>query len=107
VSLPSICANVRFIAFVSGSFAAVLFLVSLIDPELFLGFEITKDRTVLFYLGLFGMILAVSRGMTPEENLVFEPESMLTQVIEYTHFCPSHWVGKLHSDKVLNIDDDF
>lgn len=70
------------------------------DPELFLGFEITKDRTVLFYLGLFGTILAVSRGMIPEENLVFEPEAMLTQVIEYTHYCPSHWNGKLHSDEV-------
>lgn len=89
-----------FVAFISGSFTAVLFLVSLVDPELFLGFEITKDRTVLFYLGLFGTILAVSRGMMPEENLVFEPEAMLTQVIEYTHYCPSHWSGKLHSDEV-------
>jgi len=88
------------VAFVSGSFAAVLFLVSLVDPELFLGFEITKDRTVLFYLGLFGTILAISRGMIPEENLVFEPEAMLTQVIEYTHYCPSHWNGRLHSDEV-------
>ena len=91
-----------FVAFISGSFAAVLFLVSLIDPELFLGFEITKDRTVLFYLGLFGTILAVSRGMIPEENLVFEPEAMLTQVIEYTHYCPSHWNGKLHSYEVAS-----
>jgi autophagy-related protein 9 len=89
-----------FVAFVSGSFVAVLFLVSLIDPELFLGFEITKDRTVFFYLGIFGTILAVSRGMMPEENLVFEPEAMLTQVIEYTHYCPNHWNGKLHSDEV-------
>jgi autophagy-related protein 9 len=89
-----------FIAFVSGSFAAVLFLVSLVDPELFLGFEITKDRTVLFYLGLFGTILAVSRGMIPEENLVFEPEAMLNRVIAYTHYYPDHWVGKLHSDEV-------
>jgi len=88
------------VAFISGSFAAVLFLVSLIDPELFLGFEITKDRTVLFYIGLFGTILAVSRGMIPEENLVFEPEAMLTQVIEYTHYYPDHWKGKLHSDEV-------
>jgi autophagy-related protein 9 len=88
------------VAFIAGSFAAVLFLVSLVDPELFLGFEITKDRTVLFYIGLFGTILAVSRGMIPEENLVFEPEAMLTQVIEYTHYYPSHWHGKLHSDEV-------
>jgi autophagy-related protein 9 len=89
------------VAFIAGSFAAVLFLVSLVDPELFLGFEITKDRTVLFYIGLFGTILAVSRGMIPEDNLVFEPEAMLTQVIEYTHYRPSHWNGRLHSDEVV------
>ena len=77
--------------------------MSLIDPELFLGFEITKDRTVLFYIGLFGTILAFSRGMIPEENLVFEPEAMLTQVIEYTHYCPGHWNGKLHSDEVIFV----
>jgi len=94
----------RFVAFVSGSFAAVLVLVTLVDPELFLGFEITKDRTVLFYLTLFGTILAVSRGMIPEENLVFEPEAMLTQVIEYTHYCPNHWKGKLHSEEVFQLD---
>ena len=41
--------------------------------------------------------------MIPEENLVFEPEAMLTQVIEYTHYCPNHWKGKLHSDEVLSV----
>jgi len=92
-----------FVAFVSGSFAAVLFLITLVDPELFLGFEITKDRTVLFYLGLFGTILAVSRGMIPEENLVFEPEAMLTSVIDYTHYFPSHWSGQLHSYEVCPL----
>jgi autophagy-related protein 9 len=53
----------RFVAFVAGSFAAVLGIISLVDPELFLGFEITKDRTVLFYIGVFGSILAISRSM--------------------------------------------
>jgi hypothetical protein len=32
--------------------------------------------------------------------LVFEPEPMLAQVIEYTHYCPEHWNGRLHSDEV-------
>jgi hypothetical protein len=53
----------RFVAFVAGSFAAVLGIISLVDPELFLGFEITKDRTVLFYIGVFGSLLAISRSM--------------------------------------------
>ena len=54
-----------FVSFVAGSFAAVLLVASLLDPDLFLHFEITPHRTVLFYLGIFGGILAVSRGLIP------------------------------------------
>lgn len=87
-------------AFVAGSFAAVLLLASVIDPDLFLGFEITPHRTVLFYLGVFGSILAVSRGMIPEDNRVFDPELLMTEVIHYTHYMPEEWKGKLHSQSV-------
>ena len=90
----------RFIAFIAGSFAAVLLSASLIDPDLFLHFEITPHRTVLFYLGIFGTILAVSRGMVPEENLVFDPEATLKEVVWWTHYLPAGWKGRLHSKMV-------
>ncbi|EAU36557.1 conserved hypothetical protein [Aspergillus terreus NIH2624] len=89
-----------FVAFVSGAVVSVLALASIIDPELFLGFEITHDRTVLFYLGVFGSVWAVARGMVPEETTVFDPEYALLEVINFTHYCPSHWKGRLHSDDV-------
>ena len=90
----------RFVAFVAGALASILFLASVVDPELFLGFEITHDRTVLFYLGVFTTVWAIARGAVPEENLVFDPEYALTNVIEYTHYIPGHWRGRLHSDEV-------
>ncbi|ODV89806.1 hypothetical protein CANCADRAFT_28024, partial [Tortispora caseinolytica NRRL Y-17796] len=90
----------RFVSFVAGSFAAVLALLTFIDPELFLGFEISRDRTVLFYIGLFGTILAISRAMIPDEQLVFDPELSLRHVAEYTHYLPPEWSGKLHSVEV-------
>ncbi|KAI9755565.1 MAG: autophagy protein atg9 [Lichina confinis] len=90
----------RFVAFVAGALAAVLAVASVVDPELFLGFEVTPERTVLFYLGLFGTVWAVARGAVPEENLVFDPEYALNNVIEYTHYLPAHWRGRLHSDEV-------
>jgi hypothetical protein len=90
----------RFIAFIAGSFAAILLSASLIDPDLFLHFEITPHRTVLFYLGIFGTILAVSRGMVPEENLVFDPETTLREVVWWTHYLPAGWKGRLHSKMV-------
>ncbi|KAE8411923.1 autophagy-related protein 9 [Aspergillus pseudocaelatus] len=89
-----------FVAFVSGALASVLALVSIIDPELFLGFEITHDRTVLFYLGVFGSVWAFARGLVPEETNVFDPEFALLEVIDFTHYFPNHWKGRLHSDEV-------
>lgn len=90
----------RFVAFVSGALASVLALASVIDPELFLGFEITHDRTVLFYLGIFGTVWAFARGLAPEETDVFDPEYALLELIDFTHYFPSSWKGRLHSDEV-------
>ena len=90
----------KFVAFVAGALASVLALASVIDPESFLAFEITPERTVLFYLGVFGTVWAVARGSVPEENLVFDPEYTLTNVTEYTHYMPSQWRGQLHSNEV-------
>ena len=90
----------RFVAFITGAIVSVLALASIIDPELFLGFEITKDRTVLFYLGVFTTVWAMARGAVPEDNLVFDPEYALNNVIDYTHYLPTQWQGRLHSDEV-------
>ena len=90
----------RFVAFIAGSFAAVLLLASIADPDLFLNFEITPHRTVLFYLGVCGSILAVARGMVPEKNRVFDPEVLMRDVIRYTHYMPNSWRDMLHSQKV-------
>jgi len=91
----------RFVAFIAGALASVLALASLVDPELFLGFEITHDRTVLFYLGLFGSVWAVARSLVPEETQVFDPEYALLEVIDFTHYRPAHWTGRLHSEEVM------
>jgi autophagy-related protein 9 len=90
----------RFVGFVAGSLAAVLFLVTLWDHELFLSFEITSGRTAVFYIAVFGGLWGFMNGMTPDENLVFDPEYALRNVIDYTHYMPDHWQDRLHSDEV-------
>lgn len=90
----------RFLSFVAGAVVSVLFLTTVIDPELFLAFEITPNRTVLFYLGVFGAIWAAAHGTIPDDNLVFDPEYAIRNVIEYTRYMPSQWEGKLHSDEI-------
>ncbi|CAG8485627.1 16685_t:CDS:10 [Acaulospora morrowiae] len=86
----------QFILFIVGSFAAILIVVTYIDPT----FEITSGRTVFFYTGVFVPILAVSRGTIPDDHLVFDPETRLKKVVEHTHYSPNEWKGRLHSDEV-------
>ncbi|GAA99309.1 uncharacterized protein L969DRAFT_102683 [Mixia osmundae IAM 14324] len=90
----------RFVAFVSGSFASVLVLFSLLDPDAFLHFEVTPGRTVLFYIGVFGGILAVARGMVPDDHQIVDPEELMLAIIECTHYCPPEWKDQLHSAEV-------
>lgn len=90
----------RTVAFIAGALVTVLAIASLIDPEMFLSFEITHDRTALFYLGVIGAIWAFAHGSIPEENNVFDPEYAMRNVIEYTHHEPDHWNGRLHSYEV-------
>ncbi|KAI8460130.1 autophagy protein Apg9-domain-containing protein, partial [Phakopsora pachyrhizi] len=94
----------KFVSFVAGSFAAVLIVLSLFDPDAFLHFEVTRDRSVLFYIGLFGSILAISRGMTPKlyEEQIDSPEVLMQQIVQMTHYLPRHWAGRLHSLEVYN-----
>ncbi|KAG5636822.1 hypothetical protein H0H81_006738 [Sphagnurus paluster] len=90
----------RFVAFVAGSFAAVLLLATVIAPDIFVQFEITPHRTAVFYLGVFTAGLAVARGMIPDENRVFDPEMLMMEVIAYTHYMPDEWKDQLHSKQV-------
>lgn len=91
--------RLRFVAFIAGSFAAVLVLATVLDPDLFLNFEITPHRNVLFYLGVFTAIVTVARGAIPEDNRVFDPQLLMSEVVNYTHYMPESWKGQLHSKK--------
>ncbi|KAH9180820.1 APG9-domain-containing protein [Lactarius sanguifluus] len=90
----------KFLAFIAGSFAGVLLLATVIEPELFIHLEITPHRTVLFYLSVFGGILAVARGMIPEENRVFDSEVLMEALVQYTHYLPDEWRAQLHAKTV-------
>lgn len=80
----------------------MLLLASVLDPDIFVHFEITPRRTVLFYLGLFGSIMAGARGMVPDDNRVFDPELLMEEVIRYTHYMPDEWKNQMHSKQVHN-----
>lgn len=95
----------RFVSFVAGSFAAVLLLLTILDPAALLSLEITHNRTVLFYLTLFGGVLAVTRTSNPEGEgkRGFDPEVLMKGVEWFTHWLPEEWEGKLHTTFVSSL----
>lgn len=92
----------RLVTFISGAVISVLGLATVFDQENFLSFEITHGRTTLFYIGLFGGVWAVARGMIPEDSAVHDPAFSMNEVIEFTHYQPEHWSGRLHTVEVKN-----
>lgn len=92
--------TLQFVSLVTGTIAAVLGIATLLDPELFLGFEVTPGRTAFFYISICMGVFAAARGAVPDDTEVHEPVMHLLEVISYTHYCPSHWERQLHSNDV-------
>ncbi|KAK5082129.1 autophagy protein atg9 [Lithohypha guttulata] len=87
----------RFVALISGAIISVLGLATILDQESFLSFEITNGRTTIFYLGVFGSVWAVARGMLPDDNMIYDSSYSMEEVIEFTHYKPAHWNERLHT----------
>lgn len=88
-----------FVAFVSGSLLAILVILTLIDHENFLNFEITPGRTTLFYISALGALFTVCKNSVSDKNhrYLFDPESSLRNVAQYTHYLPATWDGRYHT----------
>lgn len=94
----------KFVSLVSGAVVSVLGLATVLDQENFLNFEVTPGRTTIFYIGIFGSIWAVARGLLPDDNMVYDTAFSIQEVIEFTHYVPAHWAGRLHS---VEVKDEF
>lgn len=87
----------RAIQFFAGALIAVMAIVGFSDPEMFVDFEVLPGMSGFAFLALLTTTWAVARGMISEENDVFDPEFAMQSVIEYTHYQPDQWKGRLHS----------
>ena len=91
----------KFISFVAGAVALSLTFFSIFDDDFLLSFHITPGRSVIWYLGIFGMIWTAARSFVPDPHLVFDPDMLLMDVVDETHYLPAEWkLHGLHSDLV-------
>ncbi|KAJ9603586.1 autophagy protein atg9 [Cladophialophora chaetospira] len=90
----------RFVSLLSGAVVSVLGLATILDQDNFLNFEVTEGRTTIFYIGIFGSIWAVARGLLPDDNMVYDTAFSIQEVIQFTHYEPNHWANRLHTVEV-------
>lgn len=92
----------KFVAFICGSFAAILVLLTIFDSENFLNFEIIGDKTVIFFITILGTIWSICRNAISDKYTIFNPEDTLTELASYTHYMPKEWEGRYHTEEIKN-----
>lgn len=90
----------KVISFVTGSFAAVLLIATILNQDLLHDFEITPGYSSFFYITVFGGIAAGASGLVPHEAEVYDPEKVGRELADETHYFPPDWHGKMHTNKV-------
>lgn len=105
--------------FISGAIMAVLVIMGLLfedEEHNFWSFELSENRSTLFYISVFGTLWAITSSTTntsivtntaenlnsQEVSFFYDPEASLRYVSQFTHYLPSSWNGKLHTVEVKN-----
>lgn len=101
--------------FISGAILTILVIFGLLledEDHSFWSFELTENRSTLFYISIFGTIFAITSSGSPSsstgsndndnKNYYYDPEASIKYVSQFTHYLPSHWQGKLHTQQVKN-----
>ncbi len=92
----------RFVLFVCGGVFLVLFVMGFIfDEDFFLAY-LTPERSVTWWLGALGLVLAGARALVPDENQVFDPAHHMKKVTLHTHYFPDEWRGREDSLDTLS-----
>ena len=63
-------------------------------PNRFNSFQIEHVITVMTGCGV---VILICRGLIPDENLVWQPEVLLSHVASELHYVPSEWKGQVRA----------
>ena len=94
----------KFIIFVFSSFFIILLLLSFYNEHLLLNLNITKNKPILWYLGIIGSIIAIGKNMTKEKKL--DKINCIDKLIQYIRYLPKDFKTNYNSKemkKKINI----
>lgn len=89
---PRYTAAVKFVSFVAGSVVLVLLVMTVVNEDLLMHFELTEGKSVIWFLGFFGAILTISRAMIPNSRAqYFDKVGLIEEVSAHLHYSPETW----------------
>lgn len=112
----------KFLAFVSGSLLAILTITTLVaDSENFLSFEVTKNKSILFYMSILGALNTFTyNNIQQDKYKTYQPKLYFKELVKYTHFVPAtkgnkplsnidikNQFNEVYSSKLINIIHEF
>ena len=99
----------RLISFVASAFAVVLIVLSLVNETVLLQVELSPGRSVLWYLGVFGGLIALTRPFVSfaSDQTPVDVEQVLRDIADHTHYLPKEWRTRLHSQHVRQAFGQF
>ncbi|CAI2352683.1 unnamed protein product [Caenorhabditis sp. 36 PRJEB53466] len=87
------------VTFVAAAIVGILTILSAWDED------VLQVEHVLTVITVCGVVILICRGMIPDENLVWQPEILMTHVASELHYLPSNWKGKAHTAQVRHEFD--
>lgn len=84
----------KYITFIAGAISGALVGLSIYDEDVLL------VEHVLTIITCAGAVFAGFRAFIPNENMVWRPESLMTQILAQVHYLPYNWRGLAHTTKV-------
>lgn len=112
----------KFLAFISGSLLAILTITTLVaDSENFLSFEVTRNKSILFYISIIGAINTFTyNNIQQDKYKTYQPKIYFKELVKYTHFVPASndkkkltnieirdQFNNIYSLKLINIFHEF
>ncbi|KAK3740169.1 hypothetical protein QZH41_014089 [Actinostola sp. cb2023] len=84
----------RNIVFFAGAIFAVLTVLTVVDKDVLMA-----EHIIAVIAGL-GILIRGCYVFIPDENLVWNPEQLMKQILSHTHYIPDNWKGMAHTTEV-------
>jgi len=91
----------RFIIFILSGFLIILIITSVLNENVLLKLYISKNQTVLWYIGVFGSLITVLK-MFIQKHSNHNPNECMAKIIKEIKYLPDTWIENAQKQFIKN-----